>query len=216
MDMACKRNAEEHFRYSLSYLPDTDFQIPGNEDPSLPEVYGELTMLLKITEYRKLDPRKLMDVYSESNYENTDYFFPDEPDQEAAVRKVEAGFLDFLENDFFKNPQAAYWILEINGVYVSALRTCIIQKGLYWLEALETRPDCRRKGYGAMLLSGTADSLKENGPFRLCCCVSRTNTASLKTHEKCGFQIVSEEGYDYLNKESDSHDYGLEYRYHGA
>ena len=172
-------------------------------------------MLIKISEYQKVDARKLMDVYSESNFENTDYFFPDETDKDAAVKKVEAGFLDFLKNDFFNKTDAAYWILEINGVYVSALRTCMIQKGLYYLEALETRPDCRRKGYGATLLSSVADTLKGNGPFRLCCCVSKKNTASLKTHEKSGFQIVSEEGYDYLNKEADDYDFGLEYRYDG-
>ena len=168
-------------------------------------------MLIKIIDYQKVDTRKLMDVYSESNYENTDCFFPDEADKEAAVQKVEAGFLDFLKNDFFKKAEAAYWVLEIDGVYVSALRTCMIQKGLYYLEALETRPDCRRKGYGAMLLSCVADSLKENGPFRLCSCVSKKNAASLKTHEKSGFQVVSEEGYDYLNEEADDHDFGLEY-----
>ncbi len=172
-------------------------------------------MLIKISEYQKVDARKLMDVYSESNFENTDYFFPDETDKDAAVKKVEAGFLDFLKNDFFNKTDAAYWILEINGVYVSALRTCMIQKGLYYLEALETRPDYRRKGYGTTLLSSVADTLKGNGPFRLCCCVSKKNTASLKTHEKSGFQIVSEEGYDYLNKEADDYDFGLEYRYDG-
>ena len=59
-------------------------------------------MLKKIIDYQKVDTRKLMDVYSESNYENTDYFFPDEADKEAAVQKVEAGFLDFLKNDFSK------------------------------------------------------------------------------------------------------------------
>ena len=171
-------------------------------------------MLIKITEYQKIDTRNLMDVYSESNYENTDYFFPDEADKEAAVQKVEAGFLDFLKNDFFNNTSATYWILEINGVYVSALRTCMIQKGQYYLEALETRPDYRRKGYGTILLSSVIDSLKENGSFRLCSCVSKKNIASLKTHEKSGFQIVSEEGYDYLNREADNHDFGLEYCYH--
>ena len=170
-------------------------------------------MLIKITEYQNVDTRKLMDVYHESNYENTDYFFPDEPDKEVAVQKVEAGFLDFLKNDFFSKADAAYWILEVNGVYVSALRTCMIQKGLYYLEALETHPCCRRKGYGAVLLSGVADSLKENGPFRLCSCVGKKNNASLKTHKKCGFQVVSEEGYDYLHEEADGHDFGLEYRY---
>ncbi len=70
-------------------------------------------MLLRIMKYCDLDERKLMDVYSESNYENTDYFFPDEADKNAAVRKVEAGFLDFLKDDFFNMTDAAYWILEI-------------------------------------------------------------------------------------------------------
>ena len=173
-------------------------------------------MLIKITEYQKLDTRKLMDVYSESNYENTDYFFPDEADKNAAVRKVEAGFLDFLKNDFFNLTDAAYWILEIDGIWVSALRTCRVQKGLYYLEALETRPDHRRKGYGAILLSSVADSLKKDGPFRLCSCVSKRNLASLKTHEKSGFLIVSDKGYDYLHEEVDDHDFGLDYRYSGA
>ncbi len=173
-------------------------------------------MLLRIMKYCDLDERKLMDVYSESNYENTNYFFPDEAEKNAAVRKVEAGFLDFLKNDFFNLTDAAYWILEIDGIWVSALRTCRVQKGLYYLEALETRPDHRRKGYGAILLSSVADSLKKDGPFRLCSCVSKRNIASLKTHEKCGFLIVSEKGYDYLNEEADDHDFGLEYCYSGA
>ena len=173
-------------------------------------------MLLKIMKYCDLDERKLMDVYSESNYENTDYFFPGEADKAAAVRKVEAGFLDFLKNDFFGMTDAAYWILETDGVWVSALRTCRVQEGLYYLEALETRPDHRRKGCGAKLLSGVADSLKKDGPLRLCCCVGKRNTASLKTHEKSGFRIVSEKGYDYLHEEADDHDFGLEYRYSEA
>ena len=173
-------------------------------------------MLLRIMKYSDLDERKLMDVYSESNYENTDYFFHGETDKDTAVRKVEAGFLDFLKNDFFNMTDAAYWILVTDGVWVSALRTCRVQKGLYYIEALETRPDQRRKGYGAALLSGVADSLREEGPFRLCSCVSKRNTASLRTHEKCGFRIVSEKGYDYLHDEADEHDFGMEYCYSGA
>ena len=173
-------------------------------------------MLKILTEYRKVDTRKLMEIYSESNYENTDYFYPEESDKAAAVRKVESGFLDFLKNDFFKKTDATYWVLEIDGVWVSALRTCKIQEGLYYMEALETRPDYRRKGYGAELLSSAADSLKKNGSFRLCSCVSKKNIASLRTHEKCGFQIVSEEGYDYLNGEADDRDFSLEYCYSGA
>jgi hypothetical protein len=58
-------------------------------------------MLRRITEYGGLDARKLMDIYSESNEENTEYFFPEETDKAKAVRQVEEGFLDFLKNEFF-------------------------------------------------------------------------------------------------------------------
>ena len=170
-------------------------------------------MILRITSYNELDKRKLMDIYAESNFENTEYFYPDEPDKNAAVNKVESGFLDFLKNEFFKQTKAAYWVFEVDGTWVCALRTCEIHPGLYYLEALETKPDFRKKGYGSLLLSGVLEAMKAEGSFRLCDCVSKKNTASLKTHEKCGFQIVSEEGYDYLHGEADDHDYGLEFRY---
>lgn len=69
-------------------------------------------MLIEIREYREVDKRRLMDVYSESNYQNTDYFFPDETDKELAVKKVEEEFLDFLKNDFFNQTGARYKILD--------------------------------------------------------------------------------------------------------
>ncbi|MBP5169079.1 MAG: GNAT family N-acetyltransferase [Oscillospiraceae bacterium] len=170
-------------------------------------------MLLRITNYSYLDAGKLMAIYAESNLENTDYFYPDETDKDAALKKVEAGFMDFLQNDFFKQDESAYWILEDEGVWLCAARTCRIKNGLYYLEALETRPDLRGKGYASQLLSSLLNVLKEEGSFILCDCVSKKNIASLRTHEKCGFQIVSDEGYDYLQEEADDHDYGLEYRY---
>ena len=170
-------------------------------------------MLLKIEQYCDLNERMLMDIYSESNFENTDYFFPDEENKEIAVQKVEIGFLDFLKNEFFSQNEAAYWIFEENGVWHSALRTCKVLNGPYYLEALETRLDSRKKGYASLLLLSVLDVLKKGGSFRICDCVSKKNLSSLKVHEKCGFQIVSENGYDYLQNEEDDHDFGLEYRY---
>ena len=84
---------------------------------------------------------------------------------------------------------------------------------MYYLEALETPPELRGKGYATKLLSGVLEAMKQEGPFRLCDCVSKRNAASLRTHEKCGFWIVSDEGYDYLNEETNDHDYGLEFCY---
>lgn len=172
-------------------------------------------MLLRITDYKDIDERKLMDVYNESNFENTDYFYPNEKNKEVAVKSVEEGFLDYLKNDFFIIPGSTYWVLEENGVWISALRTNLISKGLYYIEALETRPDSRKKGYTTSLLNQIIETLKKEGPFRLCSCVSKKNEASLKVHQKCGFKIVSEDGYNYLLNDYEFMDYGLEYAYLG-
>lgn len=178
--------------------------------------FAEGIMLLRITDYPKLDAGKLMGIYAESNLENTRFFCPEESDKEVAVGRVESGFLSFLENEFFTWAKATCWVLERDGVWVSALRTSEVQSGVYYLEALETRPECRKKGYGSRLLSAVLEEMKSEGAFRLCDCVDKKNTASLKTHEKCGFRIVSEEGFDYLRGEADGYDFGLEYSYSGA
>ena len=54
-------------------------------------------MLHIIKSYADLDSLRLMAVYAESNLENTDYFFPEIEDKTLAVRKVEEGFLTFLQ-----------------------------------------------------------------------------------------------------------------------
>ena len=173
-------------------------------------------MLLRITDAREIDGRKLMDVYAESNFENTDRFFPDEKDKEAAVRMAENGFLEFLENEFLPQEGAACFVLEEDGVWVSALRVAPAGDGLYYMEALETRPDSRKRGFAERLLCAVEEELKKRGPFRLCSCVSKGNEASRRTHLKCGFKIVSEEGFDYLSGEADGLDYGMEYAFTGA
>ena len=170
-------------------------------------------MLIEITQYSDLDEEKLMAVYAESNYENTDYFFPLEQDKTRAVKQVETGFLTFLKQEFFKLDQATVWVMEEYGDWISAMRTCRIEDDVYFLEALETHPEYRRQGYAAKLLSGVTDTLKQIGSFRLCACVSKKNIASLKTHRKCGFQIVSDVGFDYLLQEGDDRDYGLAFIY---
>ena len=172
-------------------------------------------MLRVITTYADLDGPRLMAVYAESNLENTDCFFPDMADKALAVRKVEEGFLQFLREEFFAGTGPAYYVLEEAGAWVSALRLNEVQPGLYYLEALETRPDRRRQGCAARLLREVVDHLKTKGPFRIRDCVSKRNEPSLRTHLACGFTIVSEAGHDYLRNEDDEGDYGFEYRYDG-
>ena len=172
-------------------------------------------MLHIITAYADLDGPRLMEVYAESNWENTDYFFPDMADKTLAVKKVEEGFLAFLRDEFFAGPGPAYYVLEEAGEWVSALRLNEVQSGLYYLEALETRPDRRRQGCAARLLREVVAHLKIKGPFRIRDCVSKRNEASVRTHLACGFQIASDVGHDYLQNEDDPRDYSFEYRYDG-
>ena len=172
-------------------------------------------MLHIITSYADLDGPRLMAIYAESNWENTDYFFPDVADKALAVKKVEEDFLAFLRDEFFAGPGPAYYVLEETGAWVSALRLNELEAGFYYLEALETRPDRRRRGCAARLLNEVIDHLKAKGPFRLCDCVDKQNEPSVRAHLGCGFRIASETGHDWLRDTDDPYDYGFEYRYDG-
>ena len=172
-------------------------------------------MLLKITEYSKIDERKLMDIYSESNFENTDYFYPNEQNKEKAVLDVESGFLDYLKNEFFLVKGSTYWVLEEDGMWISALRTNLINPNSHYIEALETRPDKRRQGYALKLLQGVIEELKKNGPFNLYACVSKRNEASINAHLKSGFKQAEGDGYNYLLNAFEPQDYGFEFIYKG-
>lgn len=165
-------------------------------------------MLIKITDFDKLNKRKLMDVYQESNTENVPYFYPDCKNLEEGVKLVEDGFINFLRTEFFANSQNAYYVLEENGEWVSALRLNLIKDGVYYIEALETRPDSRKRGYGAKLLKGVLKSLTP--PFTISSSVGKRNAASIKCHEKCGFTKL-DCAYDLLSGEKDEGSYGFVY-----
>ena len=175
---------------------------------------GEGTIEI-VDSFDRIDGRKLMDLYAESNTENAEFFYPGLQDKREALEKTEADYLDYLKNDFFSVAGNLYVIYEADGIWLSSLRLYRIKDGFYYLEALETHPDHRRKGYGACLLDGLLNVLKAQGPFQICDCVGKQNRASLSVHEKCGFRIVSDAGYDYLANETDTRCYGLQYTYEG-
>ena len=170
-------------------------------------------MLHKFESFDQIDPRRLMDIYQESNTENLDYFYPDAPDKMAMLPQLEQNFLRFVETGFFSKPGNSYFVLEESGVWRSALRLYRIEEGLYYIEALETRPDSRRRGCAVRLLNGVIAELQKGDPFRLCDCVNKKNLPSLRTHQKCGFSIASDSGMDYRRGESRDRSYGMEYRW---
>ncbi len=143
-------------------------------------------MLWIATSMRELDFPGLMKIYIEGNQENGADLFPEEP----APRQLllaEEGFREYLQNDFFRMPGAVYCVWQAEGAAVSALRLEPYKDGLL-LEALETRPDCRRRGYGEALIRAVL--AQESG--KIYSHVHKKNTASLAIHEKCGFRRISE------------------------
>ncbi len=170
-------------------------------------------MLLQFNTFAELNTKKLMQIYIESNTENAAYFYPDETDTQKAVQLCEKGFTEFLKDEFFAQSGGTYWVLEEDGQWVSALRTSFIKENLYYIEALETKPDCRKQGYAVKLLQMVAEALKANGSLVLCDCVDKRNIASLNTHLKAGFSIASDAGFDYLQEKYDDQEYGMSYRF---
>lgn len=139
-------------------------------------------MLKRITNIKELSFPMLMKVYAETNCKTAREEWPDLPEG-FALEKTERDFHDYLQGVFFRTDGAVYALWEVDGKYVSALRLEPYKDGLL-IEALETAPDQRRKGYGRALVQAVMHSVEYK---KLYSHVEKRNSASLKLHESCGF-----------------------------
>ena len=140
-------------------------------------------MLISADAFEKLDFAALMEIYIEGNVENGEYFWPEETPERQLVLAVEK-FRSYLVDGFYGTKCGTYWIWEEDGRYISALRLEQHPDGLL-MEALETRPDCRRMGYAKKLISAMLKQLPEG--TRVYSHVHKKNGPSLETHRSCGF-----------------------------
>lgn len=132
----------------------------------------------------------LMAVYEEANRENGRLRWPEEPEMRQ-LQLAEQDFYRYLSQVFFLTSGAVYAVWKENGRYVSALRLEPYRDGVL-LEALETAPEQRRRGYAAGLIRAVQEKLKQEGKVRLYSHVGKRNLPSLKTHESCGFRLESD------------------------
>lgn len=135
-------------------------------------------MLLIAKRLEELDFSALMDVYIEGNQEKAEEY------GDGGLLRAEREFYDYLREDFFRQRDAFYAVWQVAGQYVSALRLEHYKDG--WLvEALETAPADRKKGYAKALMTAVLDMMGDAVVYSH---VSRQNEASLKTHYACGFR----------------------------
>ncbi len=139
-------------------------------------------MLKLFHKLRELDFEQLMAVYEEGNRENAEEFFPDDTPA-VQLERAKQSFEEYLREDFFRVPGAFYAVWEQGGEYVSALRLEPYEDG-WLLEALETKPLERRKGYAAQLIAAATEKIP-NGPVYSH--VGKRNAASMAVHLQCGF-----------------------------
>lgn len=141
-------------------------------------------MLILATKLCELSFTGLMTVYEEGNQENGALMYPELPENRQ-ILNAEQSFYQYLKESFFPTKGAVYAIWEEGGIYISALRLEPYEDGLL-LEALETAPAYRRKGYAEKLIR----SVQGNFPQKMYSHISKRNAPSLAVHEKCGFRKV--------------------------
>ena len=147
-------------------------------------------MILIVSSVSQLNTEALMAVYREGNEENARRFFPGlSPDIQ--LRKAEEGFIDYLRNDFFLTKGAFYAVWVCSETYTAALRMEPYMDGLL-LEALETMPGMRRKGYAYRLIAAVLEHVPTFGYTKVYSHVNKRNLASLRVHEKAGFRRISD------------------------
>ena len=141
-------------------------------------------MLLLATRLNQLNFSALMAVYEEGNRENGALMCPELSEGQQIIQ-AEQSFYQYLSECFFPTAGAVYAVWAENGRYISALRLEPYEDGLL-LEALETMPEYRKRGYAEKLIR----AVQEQFPQKIYSHISKRNAPSLAVHQKCGFSQI--------------------------
>lgn len=144
-------------------------------------------MLLVCDCLKQLNFSALMALYEEGNRENGAELYPNLPSGQQLLC-AEQDFYAYLQTGFFTQPGDLYCIWVEEGTYRSALRLQQYSDGLL-LEALETHPAHRRKGYAEQLICAVLEKYR---PEKLYSHISHRNGPSIAVHQKCGFRKISD------------------------
>ena len=154
-------------------------------------------MLRVFSSSKELYIGKIMMLYSEEREEFSQN-----------TLKTEQDFYRFVI-DFLKDKHCCYWVWEIDGVYVAAMRTEPYRDGIL-LTGLVTEPAFRRKGYAKLLITQTVQCLKEQNCKVVYSHIQKDNIPSSHTHYACGFKLLHQHAV-LLDGSVNSHYYTFSY-----
>ena len=142
-------------------------------------------MLKVIRSMAELHFGNLMEIYAQSNEEHGKYWSGEQKDRCIALAEQE--FYAYLRQCFFTLPDSRYFLWEVCGKPVSAVR-CESYRDGFLLTALETDPCYRGEGHATALLEAVLCYLEKKNIYAH---IHHNNTASVSVHLKCGFEKVS-------------------------
>lgn len=142
-------------------------------------------MLKIVYSLKDLQFSALMAVYEEGNRENGEELYPHLP-AGRQLAQAEQDFYDYLRTGFFTQEADRCCIWEEEGLYISALRLQRYKDGLL-LEALETHPRFRGRGYAKKLMRAALETVECEKIYSH---ISRRNAPSVAAHMACGFQKI--------------------------
>lgn len=146
-------------------------------------------MKMIIHSLSELDMRKLIHVYEEtirlSGLQRYSHLALNRQ-----ILEAEQDFYYFVEN-FFRIKDSFYAVSESDDQYVSALRMEPYRDG-FLLTGLETKPDCRGKGYASDLIRYALDYLSNYDCHKVYSHIYHNNALSVNVHLDAGFRKQSD------------------------
>lgn len=128
-----------------------------------------------LKEYKSMTQEEMYtlvhEIYIEGCMENAREKYPDVTDLTTATNRKRIPLSAFCRI-FFTLPENTYYVLEKDNMPVSAARLSKIND-FYYLEALETPPQYRKKGYASELLNEMITHLHQQGSVDIRDCVSK-------------------------------------------
>lgn len=105
--------------------------------------------------------------------------------------EMEASYAAFLK-EFIENPKQMVFVETVEKQWVCGLRAVESEPGKWFLEAVETMPGQRNRGYGKKLIRHVTEFLKGIGAKKIDCIIGKSNLSSIKMHSDCGFKETKE------------------------